>query len=125
MRMANPNRPERPELTPQSPCSQVNWLEDGLGWGPSASGTSTSVGTFLWRPDYYTYPSWYSDSNVNVTYAQPAAPTIELEDTSDVAAWMLCEMLTTSLTVSNDQVASGTCGYALRPGAVHPGTSPR
>ena len=60
-----------------------------------------------------------------MTYAQPAAPTIELEDTSDVAAWMLCEMLTTTLTVSNDQVASGTCGYALRPGAVHPGTSPR
>ena len=66
--------------------------------------------TFGWRPDYYTYPSWPSDSIVNVTYAPGVAPTIELEDTSDVAAWMLCEMLSTTLTVSNNQVSTNTCG---------------
>ena len=96
----------------------VNWYEDGMGWnervyepwlvGPNYF--SLQKGVIRWKPDYYTYPSWgvVNHSAVNVTYGD-GAPTISLENTNDVAAWMLCEMLTTVFTVSNNQVMSGTC----------------
>ena len=88
-----------------------------MGWDSVASSAgfgmnylSPGQGVIRWKPDYYTYPSWgvVNSSAVNVTYGD-GEPTISLENTNDVAAWMLCEMLTTVFTVSNNQVMSGTC----------------
>ena len=96
----------------------VNWYEGGMGWTNNNAFQLNSYGAAqsvaVWHPDFYMYPSWYSGiSNVNVTYSDGVEPTISLESPGDVAAWMLCEMLTTTLTVSNNQVQSGTW-YAHR-----------
>lgn len=94
----------------------VNWFEDGVGWSNERFPIeSLSMPSSVWirDPDYRTYASWSgggADVDANVTYGGGGPPTVALGDPGDVAAWMLCEMLTTTLTVSSNQVEAGTCG---------------